>query len=139
MKHLLFALAFALFCSQAQAVNNRNFQIDPIVVVAGKVPPVGWRVYCGATTDTTLFVLVKDVALPTLVSGIVPLADTVRWCAGKAYAAGGLEAPFGTLVSAIPPDSINIRITTTEDFKADPVTGELILFDRKVVLTYIGQ
>lgn len=118
MKKLLLVLGLTLglssIAAHAQAVNNRTFFIDPPPAVA-LVTPTEWRLYCAATPDASTWnkatALVKTVLLPALTTGVVPLADTILYCAATFAGSAAIESPYSNVVYAKPYGTPVIKIT----------------------------
>ena len=127
MNKLLSLFAAALFSvsAHAQAVNNRTFVWDAPTPVAGVIIS-GYRLYCGTTSDPTTFSPVKDVVgAAILTTGVVALADTIKFCALKAYSTT-LESLFSNVVSVTAPNAPVIRVTTIDTFAGGVLVSHVI-------------
>lgn len=113
---LLVAAGLFAVSAHAQAVNNRTFFIDPPPPPAiGVVVPTEWRLYCSTSPDTSTWnkatSLTKTVLLPALTTGIVPLADTITYCAATFAGANAIESLYSNVVYAKPYGTPVIKIT----------------------------
>lgn len=113
---LLLCTACIALSAHAQAVNNRTFTIDPLPPpVIGMAVPTEWRLYCSTTPDTSTWnkatALIKTVLLPALTTGVIPLADTITYCAATFAGASAIESLYSNVVYAKPYGTPVIKIT----------------------------